>query len=295
MPYSHTISNMVQQETGDFFFTTFEDIGYDHQLYLGHYRFLQARRGLFRHQHPGRIEICYLASGMQVYEVDARRYVLKGNDIYVTFPDEEHDSGGFPQEKGELFWLQVGIPREGERFLCYDCALAMPLLQRLLAIPQRCFRGSQRVQTLFEEILTAYQGQSAARAITVAAGIIRLLVEVAQCAENSPAILAPSPDINAVMARIEQQLDTTPSLDELATWMGLSTSHFKARFKREVGIPPAEYILRRKIDRARKLLQGGRPVTSVAYSLGFSSSQYFATVFKRFTGQRPRECTSHDM
>jgi AraC-like DNA-binding protein len=42
------------------------------------------------------------------------------------------------------------------------------------------------------------------------------------------------------------------------------------------------------VERARELLAaGGRSVTDVAYALGFSSSQYFATVFKRYTHTRP--------
>ncbi|HEY3377167.1 MAG TPA: helix-turn-helix transcriptional regulator, partial [Armatimonadota bacterium] len=76
-------------------------------------------------------------------------------------------------------------------------------------------------------------------------------------------------------------------LDTLAELLNLSTSRFKAKFKLEVGIPPAEYIMRRRLDRAKTLLCAGHSVTTTAYALGFPSSQYFATAFKRYTGQRP--------
>jgi methylphosphotriester-DNA--protein-cysteine methyltransferase len=47
-------------------------------------------------------------------------------------------------------------------------------------------------------------------------------------------------------------------------------------------------ILRRKIDAACVQLRGGRDsVTDVAFALGFSSSQYFASVFRRFMGCTP--------
>lgn len=40
------------------------------------------------------------------------------------------------------------------------------------------------------------------------------------------------------------------------------------------------------------LADGRRSITDVAFSLGFSSSQYFATVFKRFTHRSPHEVRS---
>jgi AraC-like DNA-binding protein len=66
----------------------------------------------------------------------------------------------------------------------------------------------------------------------------------------------------------------------------LSESRFKSRFKAEIGVPPAEYWLRQKIERATEMLKTRR-VTEVAHELGFSSSQYFATAFKRYTLMNP--------
>ena len=43
----------------------------------------------------------------------------------------------------------------------------------------------------------------------------------------------------------------------------------------------------KKITESENLLKTGVKVTTVAYRFGFSSSQYFATVFKRFTGCTP--------
>jgi AraC-like DNA-binding protein len=51
-----------------------------------------------------------------------------------------------------------------------------------------------------------------------------------------------------------------------------------------------DYITRRRIEESKKMLsQGEASVTDIAYALGFSSSQYFATVFKRITGQSPKQ------
>ena len=51
-----------------------------------------------------------------------------------------------------------------------------------------------------------------------------------------------------------------------------------------------EYGLRLKIEKANHLLNANkRSITDIAYDLGFSSSQYFATVFKRYQSITPGE------
>jgi AraC-like DNA-binding protein len=58
-----------------------------------------------------------------------------------------------------------------------------------------------------------------------------------------------------------------------------------------MGIAPAAYRMRRRVETAERWLGNDRKVkvTEVAHSLGFDSSQHFATVFKRHTGRRPTE------
>jgi len=94
-----------------------------------------------------------------------------------------------------------------------------------------------------------------------------------------------------VLGHIERHLDEPIQVQRLAQVARLSESRFKARFKAEIGVPPAEYWLRQKIERASDLLKTRR-VTEVAHELGFSSSQYFATAFKRYTLASPSKFRS---
>jgi AraC-like DNA-binding protein len=90
--------------------------------------------------------------------------------------------------------------------------------------------------------------------------------------------------------RIKSHPEEDNLLTQLAEEAGLSLSRFKASFKEQVGLAPHEFILRCKVDAAKRLLlDERRSVTATAMDLGFSSSQYFATVFKRFTFQTPLE------
>ena len=75
---------------------------------------------------------------------------------------------------------------------------------------------------------------------------------------------------------------------ELAQASNYSLSRFKAKFKEELGITPAEYITLQKMDRAQMLLKTtDDSITDIAYQLGFSSSNYFCSVFKKTLSYSP--------
>jgi AraC-like DNA-binding protein len=49
------------------------------------------------------------------------------------------------------------------------------------------------------------------------------------------------------------------------------------------------FINARKVELARQLLAGGSSITAAAFELGFNSSNYFSTVFRKFTLSSPGE------
>ena len=70
--------------------------------------------------------------------------------------------------------------------------------------------------------------------------------------------------------------------------MGISESHFRRVFKIETGIKPMEYLNKYRIEVAKRLLQSGDyRIQDVYEMVGFTTSQYFSTVFKKYTGISP--------
>ena len=77
---------------------------------------------------------------------------------------------------------------------------------------------------------------------------------------------------------------------QLANEVGISEAGFRKRFRAEIGCSPLDYINRRRIDEAQRLMTLGKTnIKEISYDLGFSSRQYFSTVFKRVTGVSPGE------
>jgi len=78
-------------------------------------------------------------------------------------------------------------------------------------------------------------------------------------------------------------------MEQLARIANMSVSSFKQKFKSQMGLPPREYINAERIRAAGAMLQEGFSVVDTAMELGFSSSNYFAVVFRRHQGCSPRE------
>lgn len=84
---------------------------------------------------------------------------------------------------------------------------------------------------------------------------------------------------------IQANLSRDISLAELAELAGLSRFHFTRSFKRSIGLPPHQYLLRQRIERAKELLALGRlPVSEIAASVGLPGPGQLARTFRRMTG-----------
>jgi AraC-like DNA-binding protein len=238
------------------------------------------------------LEICYLAKGEQTYRVGSGAFHLHGGDVFITFPGESHGTGRSPEEKGDLYWLILDTQPDWEDFPGFEPQEGRKLRERLLALQPRQFRGTSILKTTLDDIFATFTNEDFAfRKTAIANSLVRFLLEVVECERQASPLPKLSQEIAAIKTHIERSLteEDRLNLDKLASLAGMSLSCFKARFRHETGIPPAEYITRRKLECAARLLAEGHTVTYVAFELGFSSSQHFSTVFRRFKGKCPGE------
>ena len=127
------------------------------------------------------------------------------------------------------------------------------------------------------------------RAYLIALGVLRL-------AENGagPLTLAPTsrlrPDFKRVLQQVEERLGEPLRLSDLAGIVDMSPFHFARIFKDQVGEPPAQYVQRRRTERAIELLRTTRlPLSEVAFRTGFSSQSHMHRRVRAATGRTPRQ------
>ncbi|MGE7186806.1 bifunctional transcriptional activator/DNA repair enzyme AdaA [Peribacillus sp. NPDC006672] len=78
------------------------------------------------------------------------------------------------------------------------------------------------------------------------------------------------------------------TLNRLADISHGSPYHLQRSFKRVKGISPTEYIQRLRLEQACRLLESSEhPITEIGLAVGFSSTPYFLTLFKRKMGKTP--------
>ena len=94
--------------------------------------------------------------------------------------------------------------------------------------------------------------------------------------------------LRRVIDYIETHIGDDISLFELARIAGLSASHFGAAFKVAVGLSPYRYVITRRVLRGEDMLRSSdRPITAIAYELGFPSHGHFSAHFHRHIGVSP--------
>lgn len=96
--------------------------------------------------------------------------------------------------------------------------------------------------------------------------------------------------LEAVIDYIESNLGEDFGLGDLASIAALSPSHFKALFKRSTGLPVHQYVMRRRVDAAVRLIAGGRArLCDVAQEAGFAHESHMARCMRRMLGATPAE------
>lgn len=263
---------------------------------FGFYNYSNVQSVLPEHIHPDMIEICYLVKGRQAYFVGEDIFEVQGGEVFVTFPNESHGTGNTPEEKGVLYWLVIKRPQPGCEYLGLGYMEANEVFGRLSHLPTRLFKGGARCEYLLQEIKRKYFcKQSLLNRIALNNLLVEFLLQVIECSENSSGRVL-NQCISDVLRYIDGNLSEVFSLEDLADRCNLSVSRFKHLFKAEVGVPPGEYINRKRVEKAEWLLQNSNlSIRNIAYDLGFSSPGYFATVFKQYKGYSPTALLAKDV
>ena len=125
--------------------------------------------------------------------------------------------------------------------------------------------------------------------------LLDFLVDLAGRLPSAAGLDAPpaSARERASIRRARQFLDdagvSRVSLRELAELAGMSPFHFHRLFRTQVGMPPHEYLLRGRLQRARALLGEGRSAADVAAATGFADQSHLTRHFKRLVGFPPAD------
>lgn len=211
--------------------------------------------------------------GVGSLAVGGAEHALAAGSGVVFAPGEEPVAGHDPRRRLLVFGMHFRVAGGADRVVPPVRCARLRDLDLVAALARQCDRGYRRGDPL---------GRRQCR--LALAQLLCLLWE-------EPA--GPVPDrIGEALDGIVRDIREDPSrrwtVAELAARAALSRAQFTRRFTARTGLPPARFLVRARIDRARRLLtETNLSVTRVAEMLGYPDIAYFSRQYRRHTGQPP--------
>lgn len=164
--------------------------------------------------------------------------------------------------------------------------------QIIQQIPEKPFvrNAASLMVDSFKTILVEYKEQKAGYLVQIENSIRQIVISAIRSGNVREGVsVTHCKHIEVVDTYLWENIDFMGPVEKLFDLMGVSRSHGYDIFHKTFGINPKDYILRKKIVLAKQMLLEGKAITTIAFELGFSSSQNFATIFKKLTCITPSQ------
>ena len=247
------------------------------------------------HAH-GAHELLFVLEGATTYEFRPDRTVeLTGGHFLFVPAGSQHRGGQDVRMPSVLCGIQFDARRRNAgRHSVLTGEDLHSLLAELDGVPPsvRPFHRELRraIPRMMEECqaFNAGRGDFATKASLRALACLAIVEAARQLA--LPGRADPTEMVAAAEAYLQEHFAEQVRMSALCRHLGLSRARMFEVFKRATGLTPNDYLVRRRIQQARELLEGtGRSITDIALATGFSSSQYFSCVFRKYVGMTPSE------
>ena len=195
------------------------------------------------------------------------------NDVILLFPNIKHRYS--PNDSWESKWI---VWNGEEAIKLADMTYFSPLIP----VIKNGYPAISHAYTRLEPLMNKENPTAIMeRKVT----LLNMLLELNKCSTTYNSYNAKT--VKKAIDYIDMNLAFNFSLLDIAKHCGFSETHFRRIFKAETGVSPKEFIISRKISKAKEYLFANIPVKKIAFILGFKNEFYFRKVFKKVTGIPP--------
>ncbi len=255
------------------------------------------QQSILPHVHENRLELFYVCSGRGQYMVDNRFYPIGEGDIVICDAGVLH--GEEPDQVRQIRSYSVainGVQAEGRHPNCLlgpgDCPV--------VSCGQLSEQVSETMRLLYllsadEENLGGVCTCLAESMLNLTEALLRSRIhQEEQVRQEMPSVLA-----HRVRSYLDEHHCEAITLRMAADKLHVSEYYLAHVFKQEFGVPPMQYVMKRRIGEAQGMLMNTTiPIAEIADTLGFSSICHFNAMFKKYTGTPPgrfRQSFRHSM
>lgn len=222
----------------------------------------------------------YIISGSGTFELDGKSYNLHANQGFLICPDVityyEASSKdpwiytwiGFRGIKAETFLKNIKLDKDNPVFNCKG------------DIIKKCFeeiRYSSTYKLGYELRLQGYLNILLSE-LTEQSGVAKTTGDGQKKSY-----------IKKSIQFIETNYSRCMSIESLASYIGLNKNYFSTIFSELLGIPPQEYLIKYRVNKACKLLSNkGLTISEISRSVGYDDPLGFSKIFKQIKGVSPK-------
>lgn len=228
----------------------------------------------------GRIDfsVRYTLKGMGHCEIDGKTEPVNEGSLMLHYPKSEQNYTFKKEYQSVIMWVHFSGTA------CDLLKNAAPKTSAVIKIQDR-----KQFESAFEKMIVAHYkknefSESLSNGYMIA--LISLIAQSNIAADNSHN--SKNENFEKILSLMHINYDQPIDIKEYAKICCVSEDHFIRLFKAYTGLPPYNYQLKLRIDRAVEMLENTPlTVSECAETVGFANAAYFSKIFKRFTGHSP--------
>lgn len=218
----------------------------------------------------------YIISGKGYLVVDGEKHELHANDVYLLEPGSSHEYYADKNDPFKKIWMN------------FKSDFFFNVLNSYGLKHTRVFHDTNIMEQMSSivalEKVSVYNDQIYKAASKYLFDIFMILAEKKQVIPQGSNVA------QKILAELDRAIDSNISIEDICNNLFISRSKMIREFKKYYNTTPHAYLLDRKIQFAKMLLQDSRhSIKAIAAHLCFADEKYFANVFKAKTGMTPSQ------
>jgi AraC-like DNA-binding protein len=222
--------------------------------------------------------IIYIASGSMIYYPDpklTKSVVVSAGNILISLPGVRHRYHANPKTGVEEYWIK------------FDGYYARELQKNGIIPLKTSVIGADNHSSLYSLFQEIHSESTFDQNLNTQIKMLPKLISILSFFSYSKQRMI-NPIIEKAVVFMHANITESCDFSKFARGHGMSPHNFRRVFKNITGLPPLQYFLELKINKAKEMLEHERhSVKEIAHILGFDDPYYFSRIFRKKTGIPP--------